>query len=213
MSAITSERVFSIAGHVSRPSSCIPFLPSVRRVGPTGLFFFLFAFFPPSLALLRTDDALHSRFKAGQFMIEFLNCHLSSDKQLFAPTISELSSTWPSTVLNKLSAHFVRTYPCKKKKFARIFRHGRNLKLRARACWNRMHRHTIYLAAAKRVYRGERDSHRVCASDLPIEIAPAITKVGQSVVSPAAAHGNGREKYERNENGGCISLSGHQSFK
>lgn len=40
------------------------------------------------------------------------------------------------------------------------------------------------------------------ASDLPpIEIAPAITKVGQSVVSPVASvrRGNRREKYERNE--------------
>jgi len=43
--------------------------------------------------------------------------------------------------------------------------------------------------ATKQVYRGEQDLHRVCASDLPIEIASAIMKVGQSVVSPVASNG------------------------
>lgn len=67
--------------------------------------------------------------------------------------------------------------------------------------------HRRILPIVKRVYRGERDSHRVCASDLPIEIAPAITKVGQSVVSlDASAHGNGREKYKKNESGRRVSL-------
>jgi len=63
-------------------------------------------------------------------------------------------------------------------------------------------------STAKRVYQSERNSHRVCTSDLPIEIAPAIMKVGQSVVSPVAtAHGDEREKYERNENDGFSRLS------
>lgn len=66
----------------------------------------------------------------------------------------------------------------------RIFRHER---LKIASIGNRIGVYLL-LPVVKRVYRGERDSHRVCASDLPpIEIASAITKVGQSFVSPVAS--------------------------